>query len=487
MNPRSGCRFAYLVTIAAAAACSDSSGPAAGDPIEIISGAALSDTIEAYLAEPLVVAVHDENGRPVPGTTVVFGTTCDDDCDLYLVEEDGSETGISERTTDSRGRVSVMLRLGRHAREVELRISAATELAHAPFTVRAGNAAGVRFMPDIFGVYRGEPTAVYANAVDRRRNRREDPVEYMPAESGAYTITPDGIVTGLEYGITHLDVRSGEFTARDEFVIVPPGSFAAGGGLLGIREMNGGEWRFSRHGAGHWPDWHPAGQRLVYYAPTPAGDRLFFTDAKPEATPIELKQSAAFPLQHARNPRYTRDGEWVFFEGATDGERAGEIWRIRSIGGGDERIGAVATATAGDFHPDPSPDGTEVVFSSNRTGATPGELVVRTIATGEERLLGVVGDRPSWSPDGEWIAYAAPTASGTPNRYVHLVRPDGSEAHRLSPSGWSMREGTVDWSPDGAWLLVADGDLDLIEVATGRRVPLLPTPGIAITSASWRP
>ena len=110
MNPRTGCRIAYLVTIAVTAACSDSSGPAAGDPIEIISGAALSDTIEAYLAEPLVVAVHDENGRPAPGTTVVFGTACDDDCDLYLVEEDGSETGITERTTDSRGRASVMLR-----------------------------------------------------------------------------------------------------------------------------------------------------------------------------------------------------------------------------------------------------------------------------------------------------------------------------------------------------------------------------------------
>src|SRR5690606_38130071 len=127
---------------------------------------------------------------------------CDDDCDLYLVEEDGSETGITERTTDSRGRVSVMLRLGRHAREVELRISAATELAHAPFTVRAGNAAGVRFDWDIGGVYRGEPTPVRASVIDRAQNRREDPVEYIPAESGAYSVTSDGFVTGLEYGIT---------------------------------------------------------------------------------------------------------------------------------------------------------------------------------------------------------------------------------------------------------------------------------------------
>ena len=70
------------------------------------------------------------------------------------------------------------------------------------------------------------------------------------------------------------------------------------------------------------------------------------------------------------------------------------------------------------------------------------------------RGAGFLDMNPTWSPDGQWIAYTqASTAVDGSKSHVHLVRPDGSDDHvvidgdrvDLSPA----------WSPDGAWIAVA--------------------------------
>ena len=80
---------------------------------------------------------------------------------------------------------------------------------------------------------------------------------------------------------------------------------------------------------------------------------------------------------------------------------------------------------------------------------------------------------PRFSPDGAWIAYSSRTLSRFPE--IRLVRPDGSQDHRLA-----LRNGGsgLSWTPDGREIVYAEsqvhrtfsvfGDLSAVEVDSGR-------------------
>jgi dipeptidyl aminopeptidase/acylaminoacyl peptidase len=101
----------------------------------------------------------------------------------------------------------------------------------------------------------------------------------------------------------------------------------------------------------------------------------------------------------------------------------------------------------------------------------------------------------SWAPDGQWIAYNTfptdPPLDNPTGKYgprasseVWLVRPDGSDAHRVSAiDGW----GLLSWSPDSSRLAVAlrnDKHLLIVNVRTGAQVR---HPVGEIYLASWSP
>ncbi len=62
--------------------------------------------------------------------------------------------------------------------------------------------------------------------------------------------------------------------------------------------------------------------------------------------------------------------------------------------------------------------------------------------------------RASWSPDGEWIAYAADTDRASS---IHLVRPDGSDDRMIGPLLTDRDYFSVSFSPDGSSLLFDQG------------------------------
>jgi TolB protein len=96
-----------------------------------------------------------------------------------------------------------------------------------------------------------------------------------------------------------------------------------------------------------------------------------------------------------------------------------------------------------DFVPDWSPDGTQLVFASNRTGRH--EIYVISVEEGEpagetpRQLTHDGGTWPRWSPTGGWIAFVHDDGVG-------VVSEDGSETRYLvenSDVSW------VSWSGDG--------------------------------------
>jgi TolB protein len=115
---------------------------------------------------------------------------------------------------------------------------------------------------------------------------------------------------------------------------------------------------------------------------------------------------------------------------------------------------APASVTAvRDSYPSLSPDGKQLVFTSNRTG---GQAVWLADADGKQlRLLfdgGELGSEPGtpvWSPDGKSIAFAMKPAGATDENEseIYAMRPDGSGVQRLTNTPGD--DSHPHWSADG--------------------------------------
>jgi len=69
------------------------------------------------------------------------------------------------------------------------------------------------------------------------------------------------------------------------------------------------------------------------------------------------------------------------------------------------------------------------------------------------RTLDGSSTSPKWSPDGKWIAFLADRGD---KQQVHLIRPDGGEAQKIT----EIKEGIdgFEWSPDGTRILFAKSE-----------------------------
>jgi len=105
----------------------------------------------------------------------------------------------------------------------------------------------------------------------------------------------------------------------------------------------------------------------------------------------------------------------------------------------------LTNSDAADLFPAFSPDGSQIVFSSNRTGHF--ELYIRSLAPGsEERQITFGGQdviQPAWSPDGQYLACSFQARGG-----IATMPVSGGAVRYLSESGSGPQ-----WSPDGRTLI----------------------------------
>lgn len=141
-----------------------------------------------------------------------------------------------------------------------------------------------------------------------------------------------------------------------------------------------------------------------------------------------------------------------------------------------------------DYAPAASPDGSQIVFISERDevdkGAYLGYGVYIMDADGANVSLvadDVMSDTtPRWSPDGAWIAYiAAPEESDAPTGLtcaLYIVRPDGADFRQLTSLEYCA-EASLRWSPDGASLVFsAHANIYTLNIESGLETHLLPEP-----------
>src|SRR6478672_13439538 len=99
------------------------------------------------------------------------------------------------------------------------------------------------------------------------------------------------------------------------------------------------------------------------------------------------------------DPVWSPDGSSIVF--TSDREGSADLFRVRPDGTGLERL---TDSPAYDDQAAFSPDGRQLVFVTTRAGGT-ADLWTMDIATKKAKALtsGPGGDfRPSWSPDGRW-------------------------------------------------------------------------------------
>lgn len=130
-----------------------------------------------------------------------------------------------------------------------------------------------------------------------------------------------------------------------------------------------------------------------------------------------------------------------------------------------------------------SPDGTRMVVSVE------GRLVVVDLVTGQSKHLGVTGYLPSWSKDGARIAFLFETPVGAvvpPEGAIGVIPADGGPVTQIAVVGYARQ--SVEWSPDGSMLMLAQPDgIAIVEAASGRVVRRIAEISEASSSfAHWR-
>jgi hypothetical protein len=203
------------------------------------------------------------------------------------------------------------------------------------------------------------------------------------------------------------------------------------------------------------PRWSPDG-RFVAFVSTRGGGRepgIWLVQALADGAPRVLWP--AQPGISVRDPAWAPDGNALLFAS----NRAGtfDIWRIaveRDAGGWPRVVGApeaVVDTSADEIGPSFGPDGRMAyTVIDHRDRSSTIWVADRQGKRAQQLTRGGLEQTPAWSPDGRWIAYAAP-APGRTDLDIFAVRPDGTRARRLLDEPLAHQSEPT-WSPDGRFL-----------------------------------
>jgi dipeptidyl aminopeptidase/acylaminoacyl peptidase len=126
--------------------------------------------------------------------------------------------------------------------------------------------------------------------------------------------------------------------------------------------------------------------------------------------------------------RWTRTNDWIYFSGSLG------LMRVRPDGTLPQEIASFGT------YPDPSPNGTRLAWGDGNS------LYVMDLTAPALTSPIATGAVPRWSPDGSLLAFVG-------QGQLRIARPDGTNLRVLTPNGADER--SLDWTPDGEWILVS--------------------------------
>ena len=111
------------------------------------------------------------------------------------------------------------------------------------------------------------------------------------------------------------------------------------------------------------PDWSPDGTRIVYGQYRVEGRRMLYRLAMVNADGTGRRALTAYSTRADVNPKWTPDGQTIVFERLRETGRRSGVMSMPSAGGSPRTI---YDSPGWDTNPVPSPDGTRIVFTSDR-------------------------------------------------------------------------------------------------------------------------
>ena len=161
------------------------------------------------------------------------------------------------------------------------------------------------------------------------------------------------------------------------------------------------------------------------------------------------------------SPAWSPDGRWIAFESEGEGLNRMDIFMIHVDGSGLRNL---TDAPGIDSLPDWSPDGSQIAFQTQQGNNI--DIFVMD-AEGENRMRltdfdGVKNAAPAWSPDGRWIVFASNAhqpivQEGFPGYEIYRMDSDGTNRVRMTyESGTDRAFFSPTWSPDGQQIAFAE-------------------------------
>ena len=218
---------------------------------------------------------------------------------------------------------------------------------------------------------------------------------------------------------------------------------------------------------------------------------------------------------------FSADGKWIVFTSERDGLGQSELYRVKTDGTSLQRLTHhIAIDDAAVFSP---VDADTIAFVSSRSGVNGwGTTNIWTLKISTGALKNVTGNlpfdpnkphsyfRPSFSPDGKWIALSSDLGSDwrghnlpvgwerTQESSIYVIHPDGTGFHKVA-SNPGFDEGSPTWSPDGksvafyetpvesTWgahrpelINTVTSQIVQVDLADGSRKALTSTPGLKV-------
>lgn len=202
------------------------------------------------------------------------------------------------------------------------------------------------------------------------------------------SVTATGAASSLAMGRGAIRATLGALADTTYISIVPAGTNAAStvygsSGLSSIRSrvftMNlDGSARTEVIASQYWAEpaaaFSPDGASLVF--PLGYNDTKLYM-ANGSATP---QRFGGAPVRSEGYPRFSRDGQWIYFNGRPGFQNCA-IWRVPRNGVSAEQVSPPINDYEIDANPDPSPDGTRLVYNTNRSSLAMPVIRMLDVAT----------------------------------------------------------------------------------------------------------
>jgi len=445
-----------------------------GPRFTIVAGGGATDTVQAHLLQALIVEIRDSTGRVARGHTVRFESLPVDDVKRK------TETAIlvsplnanlygtfGADVTDSTGRAKILIGFGTVAGPARVRVTVPEfgMVDTVAFTVKSGSPA--KFIVGTRDTL-VQPNATYSlntTVVDRFTNTVSTEMPTFSAGAGIVSVSPSGqVVVGS--GIARAQILITWKTLVDTaHVSVMPRL-----PLVGTRYGNSRTVVLVNTDGSNYTELATSSDQSLSPHSVAASNAVVFYQGDPgynasvwivqPGSAARALVSSANGFQVAAWPRFSPDGQWVYFIGGRQLPNTHALFRIKADGSQVDSLGVGASPyiyAAASISPDGSTAALEAV----------GGIKLITVATKAARMVSVPCTGPRYSPDGTRFACVR-------NGVLTVMNVDGTGARSLSSVLQFNDLSNADWSPDGKWLIATNlGSVQvLVNAADGSTIPV---------------